>query len=71
MNLKNISIRSRFFLLLVCSVPFWLFAGFFVFSLISDLSCYQDTSNNIQSLPRKILRLENSIHSFYISDLPS
>ena len=30
MNLKNISIRSRFSLLLTFSVLFWLFAGFIV-----------------------------------------
>lgn len=68
---NNLSIRTRFFLLLVCSVIFWLIAGFIVLSLINNLGRYQDTSKDIGTLPQKILRLENSIHSFYINDLPS
>ena len=71
MNLKNISIRSRFSLLLVGTAFFWLFAGFLILSLVTELSRYQDTSNDILSLPQKILRLENAIHSFYINDLRS
>jgi hypothetical protein len=33
MNFRNISIRSRFFLLVTGSVLFWLLAGFLIFSL--------------------------------------
>ena len=69
MNLRTISIRSRFLLLIVCSVLFWLLAGFIVLSLADNLSRYQDISRDIGSLPHKILRLENSVHSFYLNDL--
>jgi len=71
MNLKTISIRSRFSLLMTFSVLFWLFAGFIVISLIDNLALYQDSSTDTGSIPRKILRLENSLHSFYINDLKS
>ncbi|MFC2116740.1 PAS domain-containing protein [Bacteroidota bacterium] len=71
MNLNNISIRTRFYLLLVCSVLFWLFAGFLILSLITEISRYQDTSNEIRSIPQKILRFENAMHTFYNNDLRS
>lgn len=71
MILKNISIRSGFFLLLVCSVLFWLIAGFTVLSLIDGLSRYQDSYRDVASLPQRVLRLENSVQSYFTNDLPS
>ncbi len=71
MNLNNTSIRSRFFLLLVCSISFWLIAGFIIISQIEKLSNYQSTSISVSSLPHNILGLENSIHEFYNNDMKS
>ncbi len=71
MNLSNISIRSRFLLLLICSVIFWLLAGFIILSLIDNIARYQNVSRDIASFDQRILRLENSIYSIYINDLPS
>jgi len=71
MMLNNISIRTRFFLLLTFSVLFWLIAGFVALSLIDNLALLQQINREIGYLPQKILRLENSIHFFYKNDLPS
>ena len=71
MNLRNTSIRSRFFLLVTGSVLFWLLAGFMIFSLINNLTRYQDTSLQVKSIPEKVLQLHNAIQSFYVNDLPS
>ena len=71
MNLKNISIRSRFFLLISCSVLFWLLAGFIVISLTESLADYHDTAGEIDVLPQQVLKLENAVHDFYTRDLPS
>ncbi len=71
MNLNNTSIRSRFFLLLVCTVLFWLLAGFIILSQIEKLGNYQETSISISSLQQKILGLENSIRTFYNNDIKS
>lgn len=71
MNFRNISFRSRFFLLASGTVLFWLLAGFLVFSLIHNLTSYQDTYLHIRSIPRQVLQLQNAIHFFYVNDLPS
>jgi methyl-accepting chemotaxis protein len=71
MNFRNISIRSRSFLLVTGSVLFWLLAGFLIFSLINNLTSYQDTSLRVQSISQKVLQLQNAIQFFYVNDLPS
>jgi PAS domain S-box-containing protein len=71
MKLNSISIRSRLSLLLAGSVLFWLLAGFLTLSMIENLGRHQGICMDIGMLPRKILRLENSIHSFYANDLYS
>ncbi len=71
MNFRNISIRSRFFLLVTGAVLFWLLAGFLIFSLINNLTRYQDTSLRVQSIPQRVLQLQNAIQFFYVNDLPS
>ena len=71
MNIRNISIRSRFFLLVTGAVLFWLLAGFLIFSMINNLMRYQDTSLRVQSIPQRVLQLQNAIQFFYVNDLPS
>jgi len=71
MIFRNISIRSRFFLLVTGAVLFWLLAGFLIFSLINNLTRYQDTSLRVQSIPQRVLQLQNAIQFFYVNDLPS
>lgn len=71
MNFRNISIRSRFFLLVTGAVLFWLLAGFLIFSLINNLTRYQETSLHVQSIPQHVLQLQNAIQIFYVNDLPS
>ncbi len=71
MNFRNISIRSRFFLLVTGVVMFWLVAGFLIFSLINNLTRYQDTSLRVQSISQRVLQLQNAIQLFYVNDLPS
>lgn len=71
MNIQNISIRSRFLLLLCCSVLFWGLAGFVLLSQLEQIARIQETRRVIDRLPDRILTLENSIHSFYLSDLTS
>ena len=71
MNLNNTSIRSRFFLLLVCTVLFWLLAGFIILSQIEKLGNYQESSISVSSLQQKVLGLENSIRTFYNNDIKS
>jgi PAS domain S-box-containing protein len=71
MKLNNISIRTRFFLLLTGTVIFWLIAGLFALSLMDKLSRYQGIDRKIGTLHREILRMENSVQYFYSYDLPS
>ncbi len=71
MNFRNISIRSRFFILVTGAVLFWLLAGFLIFSLINNLTRYQDTSLRVQSIPQRALQLQNAIQFFYVNDFPS
>ncbi len=71
MNFRNISIRSRFFLLVTGAVLFWLLAGFLIFSMINNLTRYQETSLRVQSIPQNVLQLQNAIQFFYVNDLPS
>ncbi len=71
MNFRNISIRSRFFLLVTGAVLFWLLAGFLIFSMINNLTRYQDTSLRVQSIPQRALQLQNAIQFFYVNDFPS
>ncbi|MCK5465184.1 MAG: hypothetical protein KAI95_19290, partial [Bacteroidales bacterium] len=53
------------------AVLFWLLAGFLIFSLINNLTRYQDTSLRVQSIPQRVLQLQNAIQFFYVNDLPS
>ena len=53
------------------SILFWLLAGFLIFSLINNLARYQDTSLTVQSIPQRVLKIQNAIQFFYINDLPS
>ena len=71
MNFRNISIRSRFFILVTGAVLFWLLAGFLIFSLINNLTRYQDTSLRVQSITQRALQLQNAIQFFYVNDFPS
>lgn len=71
MNFKNISIRSRFFLLVTGCVMFWLLAGFLIYSLINNLARYQDVSHRVQSIPQRVLQIQNAILFFYFNDFPS
>jgi len=71
MNLNNTSIRSRFFILLVFTVLFWLLVGFIILSQIEKIGDYQDSSISIKSLQQQVLGLENSIRTFYNTDTKS
>jgi len=71
MNIRNISIRSRFFLLVTGIVLFWLLAGFLIFSMINNLTRYQEISYRVQSIPQRVLQQQNAIQFFYVNDLPS
>lgn len=50
---------------------FWLLAGFLIFSLINNLTRFQETSLRVQSIPQSVLQLQNAIQFFYVNDLPS
>ena len=71
MKLKELSIRTRFLILIICSVLFWLFIGFISISLIDTLAKFQGVSNHAGSLPQKILDMGNSTQFVYSHDIPS
>jgi PAS domain S-box-containing protein len=71
MKPNQISIRTRFFLLLTGTVLFWLISGFFALGLMGKLNRYQGIDRKIGTLQREILRMENSIQLFYSYDLTS
>ena len=60
MNIRNISIRSGFFLLVTGSVLFWLLAGSLVFSLINNPISYQDASSKRASENSEILKASHN-----------
>ncbi len=70
-NFRRISVKSRFFLFITGMVLFWLLSGFLVYSLVDNIARLNKTYASIQSLPVKILELENSVNNFYISDIRS
>jgi PAS domain S-box-containing protein len=71
MNLYKTSIRSRFFLLLVFSVLFWILTGFITLNQIEKINRFQVTSDEINSLLGEFFRLENAMNSFYTRDFTS
>jgi hypothetical protein len=39
--------------------------------LINNLTLYHNVSHRVQSIPERVLQLQNAIQSFHVNDLPS
>ena len=69
MLIRKISIRSRFFILTVCSVFLWLIIGFILFNIISSYRDRNALSDRLNELSVRSEQLSGTVTGFLVYDL--